>query len=595
MRLEWQRGVGGNSNSLPFLVFLLSVSATICAWVWSGVIVKGTDQERFNYATEEAEQAIQGRLDDQVDLLRATAATFAFQRSWPHTHFKSYVSHLDLSTNYRGLQGIGFIQVVSPSRLTKFEASMHGEGFTSFKVHPVISGRDLYPIVYLEPANSFGANSIGFDAYGDANLRGAMEDAMESASPILSGIEPVLQATARPAKETGFMLFYPVYRGGEAPETVSDRRNSIIGFVFCPLKGSGLYQNVLEGEARRYLDVGIYDLPKGGPMQLVYSSSRYRPNRLSAIMVDATMPTLGRQWILRFSTSGVFEEESATWLVRWILVSGLLVSFLLTAVSYTQVSANRLLSHQAKELAERGAEVVRLNENLEHLVHDRTTELRASNMELEAFCYSVSHDLRAPLRSVDGFSKSLLEDYGEQLDEQAVDYLNRVRSASKRMDELISALLNLSRITRLEIVRQPVDITQEAIDAAAEAFEPYPEVRFALQVEPGLTADGDPKLVRVLLDNLIGNAVKFSSTSKQPRIEIGKSDGAFFVRDNGVGFNPAYSDKLFAAFERLHTQNEFPGSGIGLATVQRIVQRHGGAVWAISGVGKGATFYFTLR
>ena len=595
MNLKWQREPGGNSKSLPYLVFLLSISATMCAWVWARVIVSGTDQERFNYATEEAQQAIEGRIDDQVDLLRATAANFTLQTAWPHTQFQSYVAHLDLNANYKGLQGLGFVQAIRPGELALAERAARTEGLTNFKVHPISGSRDMYVVVYLEPENQPNESAIGFDVRSDPVQREALEDARDSGSPMLTGIDTFPRSRVTARTQTGFLLYYPVYKGGETPESVEDRRRLLLGFVFCPMRGSGLYQNVLEGEARRYLDVEIFDLIKGGVLQRVYSSSRSRSDRNSAITVDAMFPIMGRQWMLRFNTSTVFEEESASWLVRWILVSGVLVSLLLTAVSYAQVSANRLLSQQTSELAKREAQVTLLNENLEQLVHDRTTELRASNMELEAFCYSVSHDLRAPLRSVDGFSKSLLEDYVENLDDQAIDYINRVRNASRRMDELISALLNLSRITRLDIVRQPIDISQTAVDAIEDALEAHQGVNFTVGVEPGLHSDGDPKLVRVILDNLIGNAIKFGSASDHPEIEVGMKNGAFFVRDNGVGFNPAYADKLFVAFERLHTQSEFPGSGIGLATVQRIVQRHGGNVWAESEVGKGATFYFTLR
>jgi CHASE1-domain containing sensor protein/signal transduction histidine kinase len=234
-----------------------------------------------------------------------------------------------------------------------------------------------------------------------------------------------------------------------------------------------------------------------------------------------------------------------------------------------------------------------LNENLEHLVKERTTELEASNHELEAFCYSVSHDLRAPLRSVDGFSKAVIDDYGEALDEQGVAYLQRVRAAARRMDELITALLNLSRLTRAEIHRQPIDLSEVAEEAARDALhgEAKPvDVRIA----PGMTLDGDPRMVRIVLDNLLSNAVKFSLPMDHPAVEVGMRDGAVFVRDNGVGFNPEYANKLFGPFERLHSANEFPGSGIGLATVQRIVARHGGEVWAESQEGHGATFWFRL-
>jgi len=225
-------------------------------------------------------------------------------------------------------------------------------------------------------------------------------------------------------------------------------------------------------------------------------------------------------------------------------------------------------------------------------------ELEAANKELEAFSYSVSHDLRAPLRSIDGFSQALAEDYADKLDAQAENYIARVRAATQRMGLLIDDLLNLSRVSRAELHREPVSLTAIAQFVAAELqnAEPQREVEFAL--EKGIEVFADPRLLRIVLDNLLGNAWKYTSKHPRARIEFGKTmcngSVAYFVRDDGVGFDPSYSERLFGAFQRLHGGTEFPGNGVGLATVQRIVRRHGGRVWAEGAVGKGATFYFTV-
>lgn len=224
--------------------------------------------------------------------------------------------------------------------------------------------------------------------------------------------------------------------------------------------------------------------------------------------------------------------------------------------------------------------------------------LEAANKELEAFSYSVSHDLRAPLRSIDGFSQALLEDYSERLDEQGRDYLHRVRAASQRMAHLIDDMLKLARVTRAELSREEVDLSALAQEIAAELRRAQPgrEVEFA--VASGLRVHGDPKLLRIVIENLLGNAWKFTGKRSGARIEFGMThrDGkpAYFVRDNGVGFDMAYAGKLFGAFQRLHDSREFPGTGIGLATVLRVVHKHGGKVWAEGKVEKGATFYFSL-
>lgn len=241
-----------------------------------------------------------------------------------------------------------------------------------------------------------------------------------------------------------------------------------------------------------------------------------------------------------------------------------------------------------------------LNQGLKRAI----MEMRSVNKELEAFSYSVSHDLRAPLRSIDGFSQALLEDCQEQLDVNGQDYLRRIRAATQRMGHLIDDLLNLSRVTRCEMHIEAVDlsllasnISTELQDHQLQNNQPQRSVEFVIQT--GLTAEGDTRLLNVLLENLLNNAWKFTSKHPTAQIEMGMIASAsgiptYFVRDNGAGFDMRYIEKLFAPFQRLHSIQEFPGNGIGLATVQRIVHRHGGHIWAEAEINRGATFYFTL-
>jgi PAS domain S-box-containing protein len=241
-----------------------------------------------------------------------------------------------------------------------------------------------------------------------------------------------------------------------------------------------------------------------------------------------------------------------------------------------------------------------LNAELEERVRARTAELEAANKELEAFCYSVSHDLRAPLRTIDGFSQALLEDLGHQLKADDVSNLQRVRAGCQRMGQLIDDLLKLSRLSRAVITTQPVNLSALAEAVAAELRHTAPERQVEFHIAGNLQTAGDPQLLQVALMNLLGNAWKFTGQSSDALIEVGARERGslstvFFVRDNGAGFDMKYADKLFAPFQRLHGQAEFPGLGIGLATVQRIIRRHGGRVWAEAAPGQGATFFFTLN
>jgi light-regulated signal transduction histidine kinase (bacteriophytochrome) len=278
-----------------------------------------------------------------------------------------------------------------------------------------------------------------------------------------------------------------------------------------------------------------------------------------------------------------------------------------TEVEFIRQIATHLgvaLQH-AELLAELRAEVVE-RQQAEHRAQELNQglrqaiiELKAVNKELEAFSYSVSHDLRAPLRGIDGFSQALLEDCLEQLDATGQDYLRRIRSATQRMGQLIDDLLTLSRVTRSDMHIESVPLSELASRICTDLQQVDPERQVEFEIQPDLVTQGDPRLLHVLLDNLLNNAWKFTSKHLQATIEFGaivqeNSVPVYFVRDNGVGFDMTFIDKLFKPFQRLHGMREFPGNGIGLATVQRIVHRHGGQVWAEGVLNQGATFYFTL-
>ncbi len=268
-------------------------------------------------------------------------------------------------------------------------------------------------------------------------------------------------------------------------------------------------------------------------------------------------------------------------------------------VGFDEVRLVITLIHDITDLRRAVQEVKDLNAALEDRVKQRTADLSEANRELESFAYSMSHDLRAPLRGIDGFSHLLADEYGDRIEAQGREYLLRVRHAAQRMGTLIDDLLDLSRVNRRELRRESVDLSQIATEVLEELKKSAPQRQARVEIAPDLRVVGDPQLLRVLLENLIGNAWKYSARQETTQIVVGcersqNGVASYFVRDNGVGFDMAYADKLFHPFQRLHKPDEFEGSGVGLASVARIVRRHRGSVWAESSPGAGATFHFRL-
>jgi signal transduction histidine kinase len=411
------------------------------------------------------------------------------------------------------------------------------------------------------------------------------------------------------ALKPGLVVYLPVYRKSRPIDTVDQRQRALEGFVVASLDAEGLLRGVLESFDPS-VDFEVYAGEDLTPKSLLYdddgvlraSESQEPAGFFGTIGEDAELLArgfdiselsdlkqinlAGREYELYFEALPGEAGEQGRWLLPlFVLLSGFAVSLLLFGVTFMLVRSRVRAEKAGQDL------------------EDTNHELEATNRELEAFSYSVSHDLRAPLRSIDGFSQILIEDYADEIDEEGKDYLGRVRAASQRMGQLIDDILGLSRVTRGTMSRERLDLGALATEVAEELRETRPERKVEFSAQKGLEVWGDPKLLRVALANLIGNAWKFTEKSPEARIEFGLDEDlsrkgrvpVYYVRDNGAGFDMTYANKLFGAFQRLHGAEEFEGTGIGLATVQRVVHRHGGRIWAEGEVDRGATFYFTLR
>jgi signal transduction histidine kinase len=344
---------------------------------------------------------------------------------------------------------------------------------------------------------------------------------------------------------------------------------------------------------RRVQPQGAIDPALLGPML------QDTPDRVDSVQMTIHDIEAEEQGLLAART-----EEAAS-ARRWVWGSfslAFVLDFLLLVAAFELLvqagRARERIEASSELIAALNRQLTDVNEVLELRVAERTRELASSNEELEAFSYSVSHDLRAPLRTIDGFSLALEEDFAEKLDAQGKDYILRVRNGVQRMGTLIDSLLQLSRVTRSDVQRERVDLSQLAtlVFREIQAGDPEREVNWIVQ--PGMMAEADPRLMRIAFENLIGNAWKFTARTPDATVTFGSSpqDGktVYFVRDNGAGFDMTYVDRLFTAFQRLHGERDFKGSGIGLATVSRIIRRHHGSIRAEGEPGKGATFFFTL-
>ena len=674
----------------------------------------------FINSTAEIAERLKQRIVEYELVAGGGASLFASVARPTPQQWYGYVEGMDIRHRFPAMVGLGFAGYVRRARLQDLQVEWRDAGWGLLQVRPHGLRRHYGPILYLEPKTPANVDAIGFDMFSEPTRHEAMQRALATGRPALSG--PIHLIQDAPVKSIGMSMYLPVYRGGGRPQTGEGRREGMLGWVYVPFRVDEFVRTGL-GRAHAGARFLIHDVTTGDKRLLFSSADPVNSLEPPAFHHAIDLDHYGRRWRLEFQSQPLAAAAPQLARLQNMLALGLFASLLMYAVAWmlarTELRAHRIAlrltedfrrsemrfrtamehsaigkalldSHgriveanaalglivgrtpgslvgarfdslfedgeitlepsgpapgatpgaegvhrttrrlhrvgdvprhaqltfaplpgnvgqdivglvQVEDVTERlraEAQVHALNRTLEARVVARTRDLSRANQELETFAYSVSHDLRAPLRAIDGFSRILVERYSDALDETGRGYLARVRNAAARMGELIDALLKMSRLTRGTLNRERVDLSRIAGDVIDELRAAFPEHEVKVHIAPGLEADGDVVLLRNLLQNLLGNAWKFTRGRAGARIEFGTSPGSepveYYVRDNGAGFAQEYVDKLFRPFQRLHEQGDFAGNGIGLASVKRIVERHGGTIRAEGREGEGATFYFTL-
>ncbi len=603
-------------------VLLIALLLTVLAWHYVRQNVEAQTRARFDETTQATQEAIERRTKAYLDAMFGARGLFYASRSVTREEWANYVEGIEPNRRFEGLQALSYAQRVDPEQREAFSRRAQKEGLPSLHPDLVPGGerRVYFPITYIGPLDAANQERLHYDFYADPVHREASDLARDTAKPQATKMVNVLTEapeghSADLALRSGFVVYLPIYQEGEPLGSVAERRRALQGFIIGRFISDELLDGIFRGSFDPAIDFEVYDGKNIATSPLLYDRdgilrareeneentasspllydragvSRAREEGEDTLFSKETRTEVaGREWSLYFATLPAFEEEAESNLPAFVLASGVGVSLLLFGITWMLVRSRTRAERATRELEE-------ANRGLEE-----------ANKELESFSYSVSHDLRAPLRSIEGFSQIVLEDHAEKLDEEGRDYLGRVRAASRRMALLIDDLLELSRVTRTGMRKGSVNLSALAKEVALELEKSQPKREATFVIAEGLVASGDARLLKLALENLLGNAFKFTSKEEKATIEFGAiaqgkqeegGDGggvAYYVRDNGVGFEERYAAKLFGPFQRLHGAEEFEGTGIGLATVARIVRRHGGRVWATGEVGEGATFFFTL-
>jgi signal transduction histidine kinase len=585
-------------------VIIASTGLTVFAGYYASRTARLQAEEEFRGAVMEAQAAVQTRMEAYLALLRGGVGLMAAEPEVTRAQFQLFVDRLRVPEHYPGIQGIGFTLRVPQGTEQEVIASAHRDGITGFKMWPETTGEDPHTILYLEPQDRRNQAALGFNMFSHPVRREAMQRACDTGRAVASGGVELVQEIEGP-KQVGFLIYLPVYEGGDVPPTVEAKRAALRGFIYSPFRADDLFEHVFSQRVARMLDIEIYDGEEVNPDYLLHRSVApdLSDNPASAMETIVRMEMATRPWTLRFSRD---EQPSGRRLLApTIIAVGSFLTLLIALFMISEASArrraedaNEQLKRSEQSLRDARKRLEQHAQELERRVAERTALLQQSLKDLEAVLYHVAHDLRAPVRAMGSFASILHEEYKDQLDSRANEYLVRISSGASRMDRLVSDLLSFGRLAQVSLPAHPVPL-EIPIDeilkhrrseiaskgASVEVRRPLPFV----QANQGALSE--------VLQQLIDNSLKFCSPDRPPQVRIwatNRGNVRLHIRDNGIGVKPEYHERIFRVFEKLHSHGTYPGTGIGLAIVRKAIERMGGSTGVESTPGEGSTFWIEL-
>ncbi|NQU36399.1 MAG: CHASE domain-containing protein [Actinobacteria bacterium] len=562
-----------------------SILVSLLAWQLTSTAVEANEDQRFRAVVDEANLAISKRMRDYEILLLSASGFLNASNSVEREEWNAFSESLNLTENFAGIQGLGYAVTVPPDQKEEFTNRVKAEGFPDFAIKPA-GERDVYTsILFLEPFDWRNQRAFGFDMYSEPTRREAMESATMTGKTTVSGPVTLVQETDD-AVQLGFLMYTPNYRNGAPLDTAEQRSAALTGWVYAAFRSDDLMAGVLSADARA-MSTEIYYGTETRNQDLLYSDpgTTTETNPLEATRVASTViPIADRSWTTMFTSYGALGSGSfQPWIVA---AAGIGINFLLFLVLYSFALSKRRAEKYANEMTRD--------------LRESTTELTRSNEELARFAYIASHDLKAPLRQVSGSVELFEEDVADlELNEDARESLRDISAGTARMRDLIDGLLAYSRVSRDGGSTSEVVDTRALVEATLQALsEPIAESGAVVDVGTLPRVYGDRRQLASVFQNLILNSIAYrSDTPLRVAIEarLEGAEATFSVTDNGIGVAPEHRERIFRMFQRLHTQTDKPGTGIGLAISQRIVEKHGGRMWVQANPnGEGCDFRFTL-